>query len=58
METLNMMSKYHIVYQKMETVLANWTNTLNSKNELESKRRAFNLLKLKSKIQKRAVQMR
>lgn len=58
METVNMMSKYQIVYQKMEMVLSNWTESMRLKSEKHSKRRAFNIMKDKAYIHKRAKQLR
>lgn len=48
------MSKYHIVYQKMETVLSNWANAMKYKSEKERLRKAFNMMRLRVQVQKQA----
>ena len=58
METVNMMSKYQIVYQKMETVLSNWTESMKLKSEKQGMRRAFGIMKDRANVHRRAKQLR
>ena len=52
METVNMMSKYQIVYQRMESVLSMMVDNAKMRNEKHSLRRAFNIMKDRARVHK------
>jgi len=52
METVNMMSKYQIVYQRMESVLSVMVDNAKMRNEKHKVRRAFNIMKDRARVHK------
>ena len=53
-ETVNIMSKYQVVYIKMETSLKNWMKWTDSKMRTQRLKNAFDIMKMKAQVYKQA----